>query len=33
LVNNFWKWKFLSLKNDIFTKDFQRNHIIKLNWW
>jgi len=29
LVNDFWKWEFLSLKRDIFTKDFQRTHIIK----
>jgi hypothetical protein len=29
LVKNFWKWKFLSLNKDIFTKSFQRTHIIK----
>jgi hypothetical protein len=29
LVKDFWKWKFLSLKRDLFTKDFQRIHIIK----
>jgi hypothetical protein len=28
-VNDFWKWNFQSLKNDIFTKDIQRTHIIK----
>ncbi len=33
LVKDFWKWKFLSLKKDIFTKDFQRIHIIKISWW
>jgi hypothetical protein len=28
LVKDFWKWKIVSLKKDIFTKDFQRTHII-----
>ncbi len=27
LVKGFRKWKFLSLKKDIFTKDFQKTHI------
>jgi len=33
LIKDFWKWKFLSLKNDILTKDFQRTHIIEISWW
>jgi hypothetical protein len=33
LVKDVWKWKFVSLKKDIFTKDFQRTHIIKIKWW
>ncbi len=31
LVKDFWKWKILSLKNDIFTKDIQRTHIIEIS--
>jgi hypothetical protein len=30
LIKDFWNWNFLSLKKDIFTKDFQRTHIIKI---
>jgi len=33
LVKDYWEWKKLSLKKDIFTKDFQRTHIIKVSWW
>jgi hypothetical protein len=33
LLKNFWKWKFLSLKKNIFIKDFQRIHIIEVNEW
>ncbi len=33
LIKDFWKWNFISLKKDIFTKEFQRIHIIKENWW
>jgi hypothetical protein len=33
LIKNFLIWIFLSLEKNIFTKDFQRIHIIKLNWW
>jgi len=33
LIKDFWKWKLLSIKNDIFTKDFQRTCIIKVSWW
>jgi len=33
LIKDFWKWKVLSLKKDIFTKDFQRTHVIKITWW
>ncbi len=32
LVKYFYKWKFMSLKNDIFTKDFRRAHIIEVSW-
>jgi hypothetical protein len=32
-IKNLWKWKLGSLKNDIFTKDFQRTHIIQVSWW
>jgi hypothetical protein len=29
LVKDFWKWKFLSLKNDIFTKDlYNKNSLM-----
>jgi hypothetical protein len=31
-IKNFWKWKFVPFKKDIFTKDFQRIHIIKASW-
>jgi hypothetical protein len=33
LIKDVWKWKFLFFKKDIFTKDFQRTHIIKVSWW
>ncbi len=33
LVKDFWKWKFLALKKDIFTKEFQRTHMIEVSWW
>jgi hypothetical protein len=33
LVKDSWKWKKLSLKKDIFTKNFQRTHITKISWW
>jgi len=33
LVKVFWKWNFLSFQKDIFTKDFQRIHMIKISWW
>jgi hypothetical protein len=33
LVKDFWKWNFLSLKNDIFTKDFQKTYIINICRW
>ncbi len=33
LVKDLWKWKLDSLKNDIFTKDSHRTHIIQLSWW
>jgi hypothetical protein len=32
-IKDFWKWKILSLNKDIFAKDFQRTHIIKISWW
>jgi hypothetical protein len=32
LVKDFWKWKFVILKKDIFTKEFQKTHIIKISW-
>jgi len=31
-IKDFWKWKFVPFKMDIFTKDFQRTHIIKASW-
>ncbi len=33
LVKDFWKWKKKLLEKDIFTKDFQRTHIIEISWW
>jgi len=33
LIKYFWKWKFLSIKKNILTKDFQRIHKIELSWW
>jgi hypothetical protein len=31
LIKDFWKWKILSLKKDIFTKNFQRTHITQIS--
>jgi len=31
LVKDLWKWKLGSLKNDNFTKDFQRTHITQVS--
>jgi hypothetical protein len=33
LIKDVWKWNFLSLKNDIFIKEFQRTHLLDVNWW
>jgi hypothetical protein len=33
LITDFWKWKTLPLKKDIFTTNIEKNHIIEINWW